>query len=93
MFAFGTVALLVTLVVDQHRNVGLFSLLGGLSWGILALRAGNLDVLKATDAAVETVTVSTPELQLFSLAAALASLVTFYGAVSGRVDSPRSDTR
>ncbi|AFK19017.1 MULTISPECIES: hypothetical protein [Haloferax] len=84
LFAFGTLSLLVTLVVDQHRNVGLFALLGAFAWGILAHRAGALDLVTETGA---TTTIVSPEIQLFGLAGTLTSLIVLYGAVITRTEN------
>ncbi|WP_396614089.1 hypothetical protein ACH9L7_20310 (plasmid) [Haloferax sp. S1W] len=84
LFAFGTLSLVVTLVFDQHRNVGLFALLGALAWGMLALRAGNLDHLSETGV---TTTVVSPEMQIFALAGALTSLTVLYGVVISRSEN------
>ncbi|WP_241432013.1 hypothetical protein [Haloferax mucosum] len=84
LFAFGTLSLLVTLIFDQHRNVGLFALLGAFAWGILALRSGALAHLSETG---ETTTIVSPEMQVFALAGALTSLIVLYGAVIARTDN------
>ncbi|WP_233514309.1 MULTISPECIES: hypothetical protein [unclassified Haloferax] len=78
LFAFGTIALLVTLVVDNHDNVGLFALLGALSWGLLGLRAGSLSHLSDAN---QTAVIVSPEMQIFAFAASLTCLLVVYDAV------------